>query len=433
MLSDPTVTQASTRIRVGLLGPYHSRNLGDTAIQMAVTANLRACWPGVEILAINWDPEDATRCHGIPAVSLLGERASEPPQWAPQGAGILTRLGYRARWAWHRLGLKSGAIGLRRLRRISAVVRNLDLLLISGSGQLDDFWGGPWRHPYALLAWSSLARLHGVRTAVFGIGLDDLDTRLGKYFAFGAMRLAQERYFRDGGTVEVLRRAGIKGALRSGPDPAFGLAPPQQPTALSGSSAPTVVLCPITYKAWLSEPTGEYQSYLATLTAVSAALIRGGARIVLAYSQSANDRPVAHAIRDELQRDLGGDIPLGIEDTSSVASYLQCAARADVVVASRLHSVILAAVATTPVVAISYARKVKVQMADLGLERYSFDLHAVDARVLEQAVWRACQEKPSIRLQLGAVTERFRGVLAEEYGRLRRLVAAGRHAGATDA
>jgi polysaccharide pyruvyl transferase WcaK-like protein len=425
MPADLTVSRRTRRIRVGLLGPYHSRNLGDTAIQMAVITNLRSCWPEVEILGICWDPDDATRCHGIRAVSLLGDSPSEPPKWAPDGASVATRLRYRMRWAWHRLGLKSGFIGLRRLCRVSAVVRDLDLLLISGSGQLDDFWGGPWRHPYALLAWTSLARLHGVRTAVFGIGLDGLDTRLGRWFAFSAMRLAQERYFRDSGTVDVLHQAGIKGALRAGPDPAFGLEPPRAspPGASTTPAAPTVMLCPITYKAWLSEPTGEYQSYLATLTAVCAALIRAGVKVVLAFSQSANDRPITHAIREELRREFGDDIPLSVEDTSSVESYLHCAARADVVVASRLHSVILAALATTPVIAVSYARKVKVQMSDLGLDRYSFDLDALEARALEQAVWRAWKEKSAIQLHLAEVMKRFRAVLAEEYLRLKILVA----------
>ena len=44
--------------RIGLLGLYASRNLGDAAIQLAVIANLRQRFADAEFVGICPDPDD---------------------------------------------------------------------------------------------------------------------------------------------------------------------------------------------------------------------------------------------------------------------------------------------------------------------------------------------------------------------------------------
>ena len=50
------------------------------------------------------------------------------------------------------------------------VLRKQDLLVVSGGGQLDDKWGGPWVLPYALCKWVLLARAARVPCAVVSVG-----------------------------------------------------------------------------------------------------------------------------------------------------------------------------------------------------------------------------------------------------------------------
>lgn len=409
------------RVRVGLLGAYHSRNLGDTAIQAAVMANLRNHWRDAEFLGISWDPQDARRCHGIDSVSLLDATDGAPIEEPERATG--SRLGDRMRRVAERLAVKQVLARPGQLRRISAVVGSLDLLVISGGGQLDDFWGGPWSHPHALFTWVALARLHRVPIAVFGVGIDDISTRLGRLFAFVAMRLAQERYVRDGVTLDILRRAGVRGPLRVGPDPAFSLQLPDPHPHEPASDQCSVLVCPIAHRAWLTAPTHEYAAYLDALGTACVRLAEDGVQVRLAYSQTANDRRVVDSMGETLRARLGSHAQVNVEHTDTVAAFLRAAQQADVVVGSRLHALILAALAARPLVAVSYARKVEQLMTDLELGDYVLDVNSVQPEALTQLVRRAIAERDVLSLRLHSILARYQKELAAEYLNVVALVA----------
>jgi polysaccharide pyruvyl transferase WcaK-like protein len=400
---------------IGILGPYTSRNLGDTAIQMAVIGNLRRRLPDAQLLGISWDPQDALRCHGIPAVHLAegnaeGPQASEPTSLAGKALGRCASLS-----GWNRV---------RRAWRVSKIVRTLDLLAISGSGQLDDFWGGPWAHPYALLLWSLLARVHGVPVAVVGIGLDDLSTRLGRWFAFAAMRLAHRGYVRDRATLAALQDSGIGSAFRAGPDPAFGVREHLPNLASAAVERSDYMVCPISRKAWLRESNSGYETYVEALTVACTSLIRGGARLRLAYSQVRDDRPVTHAIHAEILTRVGEAADVSVIETSTVPAFVAAASGASVVIASRLHALILAASIGTPIVAVAYGRKVKQLMRELGMEQFSIDLSPIDHRALEETARRAWNERNRTRAQLDSIVQEYQSSLSTEYEALVDLVRA---------
>src|SRR5262245_41463176 len=189
---------------------YHGRNLGDTAIQMAVMQGLRAELGAVEFIGICADPADTHATHEIaavhwwaegPDIALDGRRTAEGP---PPQTSRFSRIVRRplSRWAG-----------------INRVVRNLDLLVVSGSGQIDDFWGGPWSQPFRLLLWTASARRHGVPVVVLGVGVDELSSRLGATFSVQALRLAAFRAFRDEGSLRMLRDLGMKAKSHVCPDP----------------------------------------------------------------------------------------------------------------------------------------------------------------------------------------------------------------------
>src|SRR5512144_3183232 len=58
-------------MRIALLSPT-SGNLGSAAMQTAMIATLRARVPGVRLVSITLDPEDARRRHGVDAFPLAG-------------------------------------------------------------------------------------------------------------------------------------------------------------------------------------------------------------------------------------------------------------------------------------------------------------------------------------------------------------------------
>jgi len=382
-------------LRIGIFGFYSSRNFGDTSIQMAVIDNLRRCFPDAELVGICPDPIDTERTHGIPAFPLFGQGWDRhtgcyhaPVEKAEQNGRLsitkrifskLTDVRQRLTWLYN----------------VALYCRSIDLLLISGGGQLSDFWGGPWRFPFFLMIWSLFSRLNGAKVAVFGIGWDGLSTRLGKRFAFTALRLAHYRVFRDTGTTKRLVAEGLHLENRVCPDPAFGLSTPT--VAVPNNRSKVIMVCPISAHAWLVQANASYNNYIEVLADTCGQWLREGYTVQLCTSQPAMDGPVAQYLVTQLCAISFHSDRIEVLDAKSVSEYLIFARAADIVVASRLHALILSAVAETPLVAISPGRKVSQLMTDLGLDDYCMELSALRAEPLHNAVSNVLINKTKLR------------------------------------
>lgn len=430
----------SPGVRVGLFGPYASRNFGDTAIQTAVMAQLLRRSPTLQFRAIVTDPEDASHCHHLPAASMAPAHA----RWLPADVPLSPqsrRTGADEGWLPWRL-----RVPLRRIAQVFhtwRLVGQLDVLLISGGGQLDDFWGGPWAHPFELLTWSLCARLRGRQVLVFGIGVDHLRTRLGRWMAFRAMRLASLRWFRDEETLSQLRADGLRGHAEVCPDPAFSLPLPTGSSDAGEARRPLALVCPIDGRAWRTEAEMDrHRRYMATLEEACVELLRRGWRIRLSNSQSGMDRPLLDHFAASLRlRAAGHADEVSVAPAFSLTEYCAEAGAADVVVASRLHGVILALVAGTPVVALPYIRKVSRLMQDLPLPLYCLPLEDFTAVELADGVDQTWQRHGPLREAVRGVTQALRRQLDRHYDALlgaiertgRRAGARARADGASDA
>ena len=400
----PMTAQAVAR-RIAVFGPYSSRNFGDTAIQMAVISNLRARLPQAEIVGICHRARDTLETHGIHAYPLSGDPAEMLDAPVSQAEPATT---------------------LRRLRHIYRIAGSIDLLLISGSGQLDDFWGGPWAHPWAMFAWSLMVRLRGGRVAVLGIGLDTLAHPLSRFFAFTALRLAGRRVYRDSGTLDYLQAAGLRNAGHVCPDLVFSFptrALPVRPA--SAGTAQRVMVCPISQRAFRKQPGNAYERYIDTLLSVCSELAGAGYAIRLANSQVDMDGQMLRDVATALRGRAGPSANIEIREATTVPEYLALAAEADVVVASRMHGLLLALLAGTPVVGISYTRKVRQVLQDVGCESSCIDLGDVTASSLMALVKKAIDLPLADRQRLEQTKSSMRSELAREYDEIAVLVSTG--------
>jgi polysaccharide pyruvyl transferase WcaK-like protein len=398
----PEAGASRPELRIGLLGPYSSANLGDTSIQMSVMAALRRRMDGIRFIGIATAPEDVTRTHGISAIDISGE---------PHGPGRdFTAKALRALWPGT----------LRRFIAIWRATAHIDALVISGSGQIDDHWGGPWRHPFRLLVWSLCARLRGIPVAVFGIGVDDLTTRIGAWMSVRAMRLAHFRAFRDSGSLARLNRLGMKTESLVCPDPAFGLeigsmAADNPAKALSESLAPApyAILSPIARNAWPGGEDAAYEKYLGALADLGRHLLDRGLDVRFACSQTRMDTPIVDRVLAKMgpeAADRCSRMPI-----ATVSDYVRAAAGARLVTASRLHGVILALVSGTPVLAVAAPRKVRQVMTDLGLAECWIDLREADGAGLSARADMALEREASLRGKIAAQRRDLRAALGKAY------------------
>jgi len=401
-------------LRIALLTPYTGHNLGDAAIQDAIIANLRLRLPTAQFSGITLNSDNFLERHGTGAFPLCGPgrpfygmcrgRVTDQPgdAWSlgppsreerASVSSVLRRALKKIPFLW--LCLR----GIRSLgRRVSAelghfsqgyrFLRTQDVLIVSGGGQLDEEWGGPWGHPYTLFKWAVLARLARVPCAIVSVGACKINSRISRIFLSAALRLAGYRSYRDKNSHEMAKRLLRRAAKDSVvPDLAFSLpsselAPPAGTRSISRGRL-VVAISPIAYLrpgTWVSENPVLYDRYLQEMGRLVSQLLHRDYFLIVVWSGLGDDDRVFAEILERLddesrQRSFQQMHVPRIKAWKDVVELLQ---NIDFLVASRLHSTILGFVTKTPTIAISFDRKVDWVMEDLGQTDYL--LHFRDFR-----------------------------------------------------
>ena len=360
---------------MGLLGMYSSANLGDTAIQAVVLAALRKRRPDIEFIGVSHDPDDVARTYGIPGFPASGCGVMA----FPEGEGCAAcSTGARA------VKDASQATLLRRilaLPNVDRLVKSLDMLIVSGGGQIEDFWGGAWQQPLRLLSWCASARLRGKPTAGFALGVDELRTRLGIFFSIRALNTMRYLSFRDAGSLQFLNREGLSAAAAVCPDPAFGYAVPA-PIEREASAGRFAVISPMSVDAFPAMSTAHYDTYLTRLAAAADGLLRQGIAVRFACSQTSMDPRVVLRV---MSRMASADQAINVE-VRTVDDFLRTVHGAELVITSRLHGTILSLAVHAPVIAVSNARKTARLMSDLSLQDYCLGVKDLQEDTLQSRV-----------------------------------------------
>lgn len=401
-------------VRIGLLGMYASANLGDTAIQSVVMAALRSRRPDIDFVGLCPHPEDTARTHGIPGFPASGEGVLVIAQGDPAVSSQSKVVTHTA--------AKQPVFSRRvlALRNIDRQVRDLDMLLVSGGGQIDDFWGGPWQQPFRMFAWCLCARLHRKPIAAFAVGVDELRRRLSAWFATHALQMAQYRTFRDTGSLDALRNKGLNSVASVCPDPAFAFcAAPSSSVEKGACKRPKfVVISPISSHAFPGMSDAEYDAYLTALATVAEVLQQQGIEVQFVCSQTKMDPPVVSRVAARMKMDAG----VSMADVKTVDDFVVAVSGAELVIASRLHALILSLVAGTPIIAVSPARKVRRQMIDVELEDYCFDLKSLQASALLSRVQTALVRRAELSERISSRVSELRATLEKAFDQLAAVV-----------
>jgi polysaccharide pyruvyl transferase WcaK-like protein len=453
------------QLRIGLLTPYGGTNLGDAAIQTAAIDGLRRWLPTAELWGITLNPVETAKRHGIqafPITGLLVQFYSETLFEPIRGLGVqfITKYGLegnirnqdieRSRPQGHigirqrlkqipLLGevlkflasfLRKGYVviyELRHLRTSFHFVKKLDMVIVSGGGQLDESWGRAWGHPYALFRWAVLARLARKQFVVISVGVGDLTTRLGTFFARTALSLAAYRSYRDLVSKRLLEDWTFTRNDAHVPDLAFGLhVPIKDSLSLHRSPAPVVGISPMAfgrYGSWPKSYLDAYTKYLLCLAELTAFLIERGYRVVFFKSSGIDPDAIEDLQIRIVQRCSVGVLnTIGVPTVETLQELLQEVKKMDFVVASRLHSVILAHILGKPVLAISYDRKVGTHMHDVGQGQYVLDLTRINSIDLVSCFQDLVGEAETIRGIVRSHVLRFQESVDKQFEHLSKLL-----------
>lgn len=374
---------------MALLNPSGWGNLGDAAIIESTKEGLRAASrEPCHFLLITLNPFDSAQRHAEPAVELTTRSKPKYPvaarsfwrlwkavppgvtRTAPDNSGIESYrwLPYRVR-KWINACL-APTLEVAHFLVCLRYMARMDLLVIAGGGQLDDYWGGARGHPLSLWKWSLAAALCRTRIVFASVGTGSIRTRESEYFLRNALARASYVSARDPRSLQTVRSTLNCHSATLAPDMAFHLRMAAQWRAdLSrhgDRQHATVTVSPIAWRhprLWPDAAIEPYNLYIMNLAAAIEALLDDRIAVRIIRSDTADVYAVDDLVAAVTARrpDCYGN-KLQRIDTDTIESFLSQVGESDLLIASRLHSVILAQACGVAVVAISYDWKVDEQM-----------------------------------------------------------------------
>jgi polysaccharide pyruvyl transferase CsaB len=329
-------------------GYYGFGNAGDEAILSSLLADIRDVRPRAKITVVSGNPPDTELEYAVDAV-----------HWQD-------------------------------VSEIARAAQDADFMILGGGGLFQDHW--PPR-PENLLTprhanidnWAGfalLAHLTDTPLMISGVGVGPLTTQAGRDYARLACSQAAAISVRDEASAGLLAEAGVDAArIVVAADPAYLLEPvPVEPP----TSGPTIAVA--------LRPWGEHPTRAAWTTEVAGGLDAVVERLdidltFIPFQQSVapieNDGALAAAVCEHMRHIDRTTIARADYGPSEIAGLF---AQAELVVGMRLHSIELAAVASTPPVAISYDPKVRRAMHDLGLDDLTIELANLHRQTLADAI-----------------------------------------------
>jgi polysaccharide pyruvyl transferase WcaK-like protein len=438
--------------RIALLSPYSGHNLGDAAIQDAAITNLKKRLPNARFSGITLNCDNFIDRHGDSAFPLTS--FSRPLYGMCHGTGASMAGGTRPAFgetSWRRMvkrvpglwnALKTARAAASALfapaREIGhwvrgyAFLRGHQALIVCGGGQLDEEWGGTWGHPFELFKWALLARLAGVPYLVVSVGVCKTESPLTRRFLAAALKLASYRSYRDPQS-RTLASQWMPAATvdRVSPDLAFSLSVKKAVSPLGlrsrASGRRIVGLSLIAFGKpghWPYQNPALYYRYLDTMSEIAATLLSQDYFIVLVWSDIGDHENVTQDLLSRLDPIASSrlDAQMYIPGVTSWRELAAAIMDVDLLVASRLHSVIFGFATFTPTIAISFDPKVDWVVQDLGQERYLFSIRGFTATEILDAVHSIERSGDEIRRQLEGYQNEASGMAAQQYDAIGNLI-----------
>ncbi|WP_449287129.1 polysaccharide pyruvyl transferase family protein [Marinobacter sp. PE14] len=454
---------ARRRPRIAVFGHYGNKNLGDEAIIEAAINNLRHHLGDPEIYCFSIDPFDSARRHGVKAFPIryrqdfFAENLSyiEPgsatdqalatdrgPNHAPpntsssriqkswkQQLKSLPLLGPLLKGTQALLDFRHTAKQeIRFLKIAKAHLRGIDLLLVTGSNQFLDNFGGPWGFPYTLMKWTFIAKQTATKVAFISVGAGPLENRLSFRFLKWTLGKADYVSVRDEGSKSLLHSK-IGMAPDVFPDIAHKLNGKQSfPNQRRQEDKPSIVAVnpmPVYDKRyWYKADDDKFTAYVDKLSELCSTIL-GDGHILELFSTQEKDENVIDDIVERLQKNpdfSDCQTRVRITRSSKVVELMSALERADIVVATRFHATVLPLQLGKPVLGICYYRKAAELLDDVGLSEYWVDLDDFTSETLIHKYRTLLKNRHAKAEELGEHLHRYGQNLDRQYLALCRLL-----------
>lgn len=382
-------------MRIGLFGQFGNGNLGNDGSLEALVTVLKMFPISAELVCICPGASVVEAAYGVEAVGISGTAAYG------RSFALLDRIFF----SWPRR--------LSNLIRSFRLTRKLDVMIVPGTGILDDFREPAHGWPYIILRWCLAARWNRVPIYFVSIGAGPIRGRLSRIFLVAAARIATSRSYRDHLSHDFMSAMGIDGKQdKVNCDLAFSLpAPAEEPR--KGSAPLCVGVGVMNYAGWIraaEDGRTIYETYFEKIRDFVRWLLDRGMQVRL-LTGGIDDGVVVEALLADF-RESASSITAG--KISSLHDLMAEITQTDIVVATRYHNVVCALMMGRPTISLGYARKNDELLTRAGLGAYCHDVETFEPPLLKRQVDAMIEQRDLLQPQIRSVVEQFRLELDEQ-------------------
>jgi len=299
-------------------------------------------------------------------------------------------------------------------------LKGVELLLVAGSQQLNDGYGGVWGFPYTLLKWTVLSKCTGTKIAILSVGAGPIDSPISKFFFRRVLAWVDYRSYRDAFSSRLVESIGAKGIHPVFPDLVYSLQFPA-PTQAHGSSntSPVVVgINPVPYYDnfyWYSCDPVRYSDYVRKFASFSEWLDKTSHGVLYFPTQVRADVRTIDDIILALNGSSKSPNFLRRNTIQTFDDLISEISRADLVVANRYHGILISLILNKPVLAVAYHEKSRALLAQVGLEEFVVNINDFKTEELIERLKALEANAPVIRTKIAQGMAPLRRALHAQY------------------
>ncbi len=430
-------------MRIGVFGHYGNGNLGDEAITEATIASARRLLGADDVCLYSIVPADSAFRHGLDAYPI--RRGSAPVLAAAASAGAsgnvqtaratsvaetvptensLRNLLKRSKLIRSCANIARATIALPGrmageclfLWQSWQSLRGLDLMIVAGSNQYLDNFGGIMGFPYTLLKWAVLCRLRGAKVVYLSIGAGPIDSRISRTMVRLAIRLGQYHSYRDEASLQLIEGpdARMNGVVY--PDLACNL--DYEETDIDyDSTSPVVAINPMPVYGdyWFVQDEAKYRGYLTKLAELIVHADQRGSRVLLFPTQTRDMDAIIDlvGILKGLSSSAAEKVQIADADTSQ--DVMRIIQSAHIIVPTRFHGAVLGILAKRLVLGVCYQAKAVAVLEAAGQRPFAFMLDDMKVTDLTDAFDRLWRDRQTALKSIRSRSTEVRAAIDEQY------------------
>lgn len=329
-------------MKIGIIGNYGHDNNGDEAILTGILTQLteHLSVKIEDIIIFSNNPQNTIHRYGVSAVKLLHKKGN-----------ILMSIAATVKGSF-------------------PIMKQLDVLIIGGGGLLMDMYK---RDAPLYSTLGVLGHYARCKVIIYGVGAGPIRTRAGSFFIKKLLAKSDSISVRDEQSKQLLASIGVKKSIEVIGDPAFSVSSPRD--RIKSNSIRTVAVTAVPYYSERYWPKADPEKYTSYITGMAQNLDRlitdKDVELTFFSTKYPQDVEVTKEIVAKMNNKKNIQI---LTDNLYPEKILSICTDQDLVIGTRLHSLILALTAETPVIGIGYHQKVKDFMATINKQTHFVDI-----------------------------------------------------------